>query len=1016
MSVLLIGLGGTGGEVLKLVKRKMSDSPFKNDIAFYYIDSRARSGAGFGPGEFKHIGGFRISEIVQSHKDNIQNWWFPIKPPDIKTYSPDFDTTDGAGQTRLIGRLCFYLYADEIKTEIDNILSTSLPGIFLDVIVVCSGAGGTGSGIFYDMGYFLKTIIGNRRRAKYMGVMLDPSVVRDRLSPDNSAKAKSVINGLGFLTELEFFMDKQNNYRFEYLSQGKLTAIEGKNWLPYDAISILQIENTSGHSFADKDDFYELPAEGIWHLINISFREHGGQQGGTGLENYFHQLWQAIPINGKTQHYASFGCATIEFPFSKVFTYCKNLYSDKLIDILLSELTVQDHEEINKTVNDLILSEKIKESDNCDHLIKRAREILYENNNQWKSNPAKLTQDISNKLMAVERFQAILDNLETNLKKDLKVLKDKTLKSSLNENILKVANKYKKEIDDLFKAGKWRKAAALTKKLLNILETEIIDITKNEEEGWLQKRNIDNIQADLNKTANEIINLMNVSSIKKFFKKKSIEEDIKVKKRNLARKWIDELFTYYFLDSILSLLKDFYRELINLLKNYEQKIVEAINNFEEYRKQIRIQGILNTRADIPGNKQGIDFYVEICASQDVVDSKIFVKNDQTSQQTDLRNIAENPTIETFEEIAKGTIERVLAPISLDEALKLETEYFWVDRSNNIKNTFEKGTHSDKVKLVNDLKDVFSLDSLNEIHERIESYLTGKGQKVKDEEALRILVRGRISLLLDWAKPFWQWKSGQVNIAEPFSYSVYHTNPRNNIVKSILTRLNPEIANRTKTTGYDIKDPYKLIFFQLQGIQPLFNLTQISALRDTEGKRRSLFQTLVEAQKISNPDQIGYNDRQFIYDKPYCVFSIFPSEKEENAFVLFGLSEAFGYIVSGSQKSRRDFKLTIDLGVKSGRRGQGLGSSLSDSLRYIESHDEVLAALEETCNKEFSEQKIKDQASLAQTIRKQLDLYQTLKKKYGGQKGKASNEISELYKNLYDKLADYAVQNGIDIKK
>lgn len=186
---LIIGLGGTGSIALQYVKRKIlgrleaykaAGRPLPKHVPFIeylVLDTTAQEevlDGLFVPDEYMNIGRLNISRII-NHLDqesdyNIQKW-FPKKldPGQIDS---------GAGGVRHIGRLCFFMNESQIESAIRNkvnsitdyvkiryFLNEHLPGLWIeegstiDVHIVSSLCGGTGSACLLDTCYLVKHVI-----------------------------------------------------------------------------------------------------------------------------------------------------------------------------------------------------------------------------------------------------------------------------------------------------------------------------------------------------------------------------------------------------------------------------------------------------------------------------------------------------------------------------------------------------------------------------------------------------------------------------------------------------------------------------------------------------------------------------------------------------------------------------------------------------------------------------------------------------------------------------------------
>ena len=226
--VLIVGVGGTGCLAVQHIKQRIRhllggrDAPFIRFVAFDTTiadDGVVR----FDEGEFVNIGQLDFASIVQ----NIKNYphlesWFPkdrLKPMQVGL---------GAMGIRHIGRLCYFQWRespevrdrllkrlkelknpalkDQVQDLGGNVTYQVDQGAGVDVHVIGSGAGGTGSGLFLDMAYDLrilaKEIAGS---ARVIGHLLLPDVF-EGVIPD-PVLPQSENNSHALLSEIDHFMD-----------------------------------------------------------------------------------------------------------------------------------------------------------------------------------------------------------------------------------------------------------------------------------------------------------------------------------------------------------------------------------------------------------------------------------------------------------------------------------------------------------------------------------------------------------------------------------------------------------------------------------------------------------------------------------------------------------------------------------------------------------------------------------------------------------------------------------------
>ena len=243
---VIVGLGGTGWEIIKRVQERLNyyigGLHHYACINFLHVDTdKPRQGGWKDTAQTKHIHAHRGAEGLFDGVDSygVRTWFQARGDETIKV----FDT--GAGQVRPYGRLAFFSnytnngIQDAIKTAFNNIKDKSArerlkaspkfqqveeqTTISIDdegnnnVIVIASIAGGTGSGMFFDMVTALRQQMNGR--GMIYAYLLFPDNYRE-VSNLESMRA----NGYAFLKELEYFQLNNSNHRLEVKWPGDTTA------------------------------------------------------------------------------------------------------------------------------------------------------------------------------------------------------------------------------------------------------------------------------------------------------------------------------------------------------------------------------------------------------------------------------------------------------------------------------------------------------------------------------------------------------------------------------------------------------------------------------------------------------------------------------------------------------------------------------------------------------------------------------------------------------------------------
>ncbi|MBQ8167122.1 MAG: hypothetical protein IJZ96_08815, partial [Lachnospiraceae bacterium] len=169
--LLVIGLGGAGGKVVSNLKGMLNNQIKPEDnINFLYIDSDIPSMEQMIEDSKDGIG-LNALEIISIYRPNIDNILEngiqnnPVHPNLANWMRPDFPNItlgqNGTNGNRQVGRLMFSnAYEDMRILLFDKVKECYLRSYSgkLDVILVTSVAGGTGSGIIADVAYNIRAL------------------------------------------------------------------------------------------------------------------------------------------------------------------------------------------------------------------------------------------------------------------------------------------------------------------------------------------------------------------------------------------------------------------------------------------------------------------------------------------------------------------------------------------------------------------------------------------------------------------------------------------------------------------------------------------------------------------------------------------------------------------------------------------------------------------------------------------------------------------------------------------
>lgn len=334
---LVVGLGGTGHTVLTYLKARYLDSfgpgvlnpkvlrflSFDTAEESITAESEQHGLVSLEKGrEFIWIGGVQIQNLLNSmdRKPFIKEW-FPtnFQPRNI---------TQGAQQVRPLGRLALFENYAKIRDTLNqtiNELSSARgegmeaehfvvpPSTGVNVVIVSSICGGTGSGIFLDMAYILHNICRMMPFYRVNGYLVMPQAFST--VPGEAIQA----NGFAALRELDYF-NEYGNFEVNYPSE----TIRISMRKPFDICYLIDGVNERAKTLSGLKELGPLISEAIF-LQNAS-------QIGQADKSAFDNVKKLGNIDsGRPTAYSSVGTASIYFPAGPIVEICAHRYGRQLI-------------------------------------------------------------------------------------------------------------------------------------------------------------------------------------------------------------------------------------------------------------------------------------------------------------------------------------------------------------------------------------------------------------------------------------------------------------------------------------------------------------------------------------------------------------------------------------------------------------------------------------------------------------------------------------------------------------
>ncbi|WP_159020638.1 tubulin-like doman-containing protein [Algibacter sp. L3A6] len=273
---LFIGLGGTGLKSILHTKKRFIDTygeipPMTAFLAFdtdgdsinTKIDSElGKQRIGLDASEFLHIKVRHPQEILRQQPDLFD--FVPVQNRPLLV-----SLTDGAGQVRSNGRFATHFnygaIENAIRTKLTSILNANaisnekyqVNGNDVEINMMFSVAGGTGSGTFLDMAYIVKEVskgINSTVGVSTIGFAILPDVFNAMMN--GPAMANVLPNGYGALHDLDFLMHHNFDKKpLEIKYANKSIKIENP---PFDLVFTINNSDKNANTYTNVNDLSEL--------------------------------------------------------------------------------------------------------------------------------------------------------------------------------------------------------------------------------------------------------------------------------------------------------------------------------------------------------------------------------------------------------------------------------------------------------------------------------------------------------------------------------------------------------------------------------------------------------------------------------------------------------------------------------------------------------------------------------------------------------------------------------------
>ena len=308
---LIIGIGGTGmviGHALKYFIHTLLPDNERNNFKFVFIDNDKNQFADFRTKYISKYGDFsneiikitdfspyyvyqkiKAKEEKNKHLDKIYDDLYQWYDPTVAIKPQIYE--EGLAGNRMIGRMCGYVnytniengirYASEQLRKIFQDANKTIDDKSINVYIITSNSGGTGSSLFFD----ISTIVDNIFNLKSLQIpktliFVGPNYYLSQKRAKNFTEAdpeyKNLqINSWAFIDECEFFIsqfDKDNTLMAKYFCkpsvlENKIEA--GTIFSPFTSAWVFDHITSKGKKIND-DRFFNSIAEVLFHTLTSS--------------------------------------------------------------------------------------------------------------------------------------------------------------------------------------------------------------------------------------------------------------------------------------------------------------------------------------------------------------------------------------------------------------------------------------------------------------------------------------------------------------------------------------------------------------------------------------------------------------------------------------------------------------------------------------------------------------------------------------------------------------------------
>lgn len=338
---VIVGLGGTGKEILIKIRRMIVESYGSLDslpiVSFVHIDTEQNAKVSEPQTVLKQDISLKPVEQVWAKVENAKALLNSISSyPYLEEWFPsELRGTDsilaGAGQIRALGRFAFSLNYPAIKSAFENAKNRIIghekfmldQGVQLDkginCFIVCSLSGGTGSGMVLDLAYNLRDWLPASLLPQTSAYLVLPgafSGLGDRV----------IANAYAALMELNHYSKANTRFECQYSSSAseRITSQSGQD-VPFNFCYLVGNSNEKV-TLPTLGATLEMVAQNIFLDFSSGFSQYKKL-----VRDNIRKHWASPDAMGYPQNFISFGLASVQFPVRRVSQACSSRLAARVV-------------------------------------------------------------------------------------------------------------------------------------------------------------------------------------------------------------------------------------------------------------------------------------------------------------------------------------------------------------------------------------------------------------------------------------------------------------------------------------------------------------------------------------------------------------------------------------------------------------------------------------------------------------------------------------------------------------